>query len=148
MEARLAALADAARLAALHKACFGPAGWSASQIAESLRLETTLGLMAESDGDAAAVILCQITPEAEAEVLTLAVRPELRRCGLGLLLLHAAMDAARARKAKRLFLEVAADNAAALALYEKAGFGAIGRRRGYYARNDGSVDAVMMGASL
>jgi ribosomal-protein-alanine N-acetyltransferase len=44
-----------------------------------------------------------------------------------------------------LFLEVAGDNAAALALYAAAGFEAIGLRKGYYATG---ADAVVMRRTL
>jgi ribosomal-protein-alanine N-acetyltransferase len=64
------------------------------------------------------------------------------------LLEHAAATAA-ARGATSLFLEVAADNAAALHLYQAAGFHAVGRRAGYYARNAGpAVDALVLKRSL
>ena len=44
-----------------------------------------------------------------------------------------------------LWLEVAVDNAAAVALYEKAGFETTGRRPRYYARPSGErVDALLM----
>ena len=47
------------------------------------------------------------------------------------------------------FLEVAADNAAAQALYARAGFAESGRRRGYYRRPDGSgLDALVMQRAL
>jgi ribosomal-protein-alanine N-acetyltransferase len=54
------------------------------------------------------------------------------------------MEAAR-RGARRIYLEVAEDNAAARALYAAEGFEPIGRRRGYYARREGpAVDAITM----
>ncbi len=144
METRLITGADAGLLAALHRECFGSRGWSLAQISGSLGLSTTVGFIAEADRQAAGFILCQMTPDEEAEVLTICVMPALRRKGIGALLLNAAFAAAKERKAARLFLEVAADNEAALALYEKAGFRVIGRRRGYYARESGAADAVMM----
>lgn len=76
----------------------------------------------------------------EAEILTLAVRPEARRRGLGLSLTLQAARAAREAGAARLFLEVAEGNAAARALYARAGFVEAGVRRGYYRRPDGSVE--------
>jgi ribosomal-protein-alanine N-acetyltransferase len=48
-----------------------------------------------------------------------------------------------------MHLEVAADNAPALALYQRAGFETVGRRRGYYARIEGPAqDAVLMRRAL
>ncbi|AXQ94161.1 GNAT family N-acetyltransferase [Cereibacter azotoformans] len=85
----------------------------------------------------------------EAEILTLAVDPGARRCGLGRQLVEAFLGAARARGAERAFLEVAADNAPALGLYAAAGFGEAGRRRGYYRTPDGQrLDAIVMSRGL
>jgi len=85
----------------------------------------------------------------EAELLTLAVAPEARRAGQGRRLLAAFEAVARDRGADSAFLEVAADNAAAIALYAGAGWQARGTRRSYYQRPDGSrVDALVMGKPL
>jgi ribosomal-protein-alanine N-acetyltransferase len=46
---------------------------------------------------------------------------------------------------KKIFLEVAADNAAAIALYERAGFARIAVRPKYY---NGAADAVVMSKNL
>ncbi|MNE73850.1 ribosomal-protein-alanine N-acetyltransferase [compost metagenome] len=80
----------------------------------------------------------------EAEILTLAVRPSARRSGLGARLVEAAVVRAAALGAERMFLEVAGDNAAARALYARAGFHEAGRRRGYYARADGSREDALV----
>ncbi|RAI57221.1 ribosomal-protein-alanine acetyltransferase [Roseicella frigidaeris] len=77
----------------------------------------------------------------EAEILTLAVRPPARRRGLGGALLAGALAGAVARGAAAMFLEVAAGNAAARALYAGQGFVEVGRRRRYYP--DGS-DALVL----
>jgi ribosomal-protein-alanine acetyltransferase len=52
--------------------------------------------------------------------------------GIGSRLLEAAENAARARKAGRLRLEVRADNAAAIRFYRRKGYRETGRRDGYY----------------
>ena len=52
------------------------------------------------------------------------------------------------RRAARLFLEVAADNAAALALYRTAGMAETGRRADYYRRPGGAVDALVLSKVL
>lgn len=47
--------------------------------------------------------------------------------------------------ATRLFLEVAEDNAAARALYDRLGFEPAGRRPRYYSRPNGpAVDALLL----
>ncbi len=85
----------------------------------------------------------------EAEILTLSVLPEARRSGLGAGLLAGCEDGARTAGAARLFLEVAAGNGAARALYDRAGYRECGRRKGYYRRPDGSRDnAVVMEKAL
>jgi ribosomal-protein-alanine N-acetyltransferase len=51
--------------------------------------------------------------------------------------------------ARRLFLEVAADNPAALTLYGKLGFARLSERQGYYARPDGRpATAIVMARDL
>jgi ribosomal-protein-alanine N-acetyltransferase len=51
--------------------------------------------------------------------------------------------------AKRLILEVATDNAAAMRLYDKLGFKKVGERKGYYPRPDGTpATAIVMARDL
>ena len=76
----------------------------------------------------------------EAEVLTLAVVPAARRRGIGRALLARALAAMNGAP---LFLEVAADNAAAMALYGAAGLRPCGRRRDYYGARAGRADPSM-----
>jgi ribosomal-protein-alanine N-acetyltransferase len=139
-----AAVADESEaLSRLHARAF-EASWSAADIAAMIGGRGAFGLIAE---DAAAgplaFILCRMIA-GEAEVLTLAVEPAQRRQGVALALLEAALGLA-AVSAEAMFLEVAADNEGALALYRKAGFVAVGKRRGYYARAAGSsADAIVM----
>lgn len=136
-----ASLAHRDALAAIHAACFPPTDrWDAAVIATQLSLPGTLALIAPDGG----MILARAIA-GEAEILTLAVIPTRRRQGLGRALLSAAMTEAARRGAAVMFLEVAAANAPAHALYAAAGFRPIGRRRRYYA-NGG--DAVTMARDL
>jgi ribosomal-protein-alanine N-acetyltransferase len=81
----------------------------------------------------------------EAEILTLAVHPEARRRGLGLVLVQSAATTAQTLGAEAFWLEVAVDNEAAIALYAATGFEAAGKRPRYYARKDGErIDALVM----
>jgi len=122
--------ADAPRLAALHAEAFD-AAWDAAAF-ETLLGQPGVFAIGNVDG----FILCRIVVD-EAEVLTLAVRPAARRGGQGRRLTETAAGLAAQGGAETLFLEVAEDNPAAIALYLSAGFTATGRRRGYYARPDG-----------
>ena len=132
----------AAALAALHARAF-EAPWPEQAIVDLLH---SLGVVAfEGEGG---FILVRALPE-EAEILTLAVAPEARRRGLGRTLVRAAVGAAQAVGAEALFLEVAADNEAAVALYEGEGFARAGLRRGYYARSGGAPqDALVLRRAL
>lgn len=129
-----------AALAEIHAACFTvPRPWSAAELAELIASPSTL-LAEASDGFALARVAAD-----EAELLTIAVRPEARGRGLGSALLRDVLAAAAARGAGRMVLEVAADNAAALALYRREGFAECGRRKGYYVAPDGRrIDALIM----
>jgi ribosomal-protein-alanine N-acetyltransferase len=85
----------------------------------------------------------------EAEIITIAVRPEDRRQGVGRILMDAAIATALAFDAAVMFLEAAVDNEAAVALYASMGFEAAGRRKQYYARGDGPrIDALIMRREL
>ena len=81
----------------------------------------------------------------QAEIVNLAVVPNYRRNGLGAELLNAVEDLAVERGATSLFLEVAIDNLAALALYQGRGYTEEGRRMGYFLRKDGRrIDALIL----
>lgn len=85
----------------------------------------------------------------EGEIINLGVVPSARRKGLGRALLMAGEDLTCDLGIRRLFLEVAADNAPARALYTSEGYAEAGRRKGYYRRPDGSrEDALIMGKEL
>ena len=78
----------------------------------------------------------------EAELLTLAVSPAHQRQGIAQKLMTRWISTSDANTA---FLEVAADNTAAIALYSKNGFTPSGLRKGYYKRPSGTpVDALLM----
>ena len=141
MTLQVAAPADAAALAALHAAAFPPAeAWGGNAIALMLGLPGAYGLWSAGQG----FVLARAAG-GEAEILTLAVLPAARRQGVGAALLAAALQGAVLRAAAVMFLEVAAGNAAALALYRAAGFVEVGRRRRYYADGD---DALVMRRKL
>lgn len=80
----------------------------------------------------------------EAELLTLAVSPAWRRQGIGVRLVHRFLNEAKARATTTAFLEVAASNAPAIALYASTGFRPVGRRKAYYRGDDGTKDDALI----
>lgn len=131
-----------ATLAALHAAAFD-APWSEAEIA-ALLAGPGVAALAEPGG----FLLLRVVAD-EAEILTLAVAPAERRRGVGRRLVEAATARAAEAGARSLFLEVAEDNAAAVALYQACGFRPAGRRRGYYRRGEGpAADALILARDL
>lgn len=138
-------------LAALHREAFDEP-WSAHEIATLMgspgvfALSAALGPTPEA-GKAAGFILCRVAAD-EAEVLTLAVAPAMRRRGVAGALLDQAMAAALASGARAVFLEVGTDNPGAETLYRARGFAEVGRRPGYFMRPGGAVAALIMRRDL
>lgn len=137
---------EAGALADVHALAFDHP-WSADEIAELIGGPGAFALLAE-DAAPVAFILCRAIA-GEAEILTLAVSPAVRRRGVARGLVEAAVGAARIAGADMMFLEVADDNLAAIGLYETAGFMRAGLRRGYYDRGpQGLADALLMRLDL
>lgn len=140
-----AAKEDADALAELEALAFGGRSWGADNVKESfVASRVTVLFGGESDARPQGFAVWRDLGE-EAELLTIGVAAAARRKGLGAALLAAVVVAARAAGANRLFLEVGADNAAARALYARAGFSQLGVRKAYYA--DGA-DAYVLARDL
>jgi [ribosomal protein S18]-alanine N-acetyltransferase len=80
----------------------------------------------------------------EAEILTIAVMPKVRRRGMGAALLARHLGTLAAEGTKSLFLEVEIDNRAALALYRRFGFREVGERKAYYRKSDGMAACALV----
>lgn len=80
----------------------------------------------------------------EAEILTIAVEPSARKRGVGRDLLHEHLQRATLAGAGTMFLEVDAENAAAIALYHRFGFAQVASRAGYYRRPDGKPATALV----
>ncbi len=70
----------------------------------------------------------------ECELENLVVAAPQRRRGVASQLMHALVAIGRERQLKRVLLEVRESNYAGRALYQRFGFRANGRRRGYYSQ--------------
>ncbi len=122
--------------------------WNRRQVEDALLIGNGHYLLVDSDGEdpatgaeVAAFSLSRAGFEEE-ELLLFAVAPQFRRRGLGALLLRRFADAARARGAKRLLLEMRRGNPAE-SLYLAHGFISIGLRPAYYRVPTGPrIDAI------
>ncbi|HEY1887117.1 MAG TPA: ribosomal protein S18-alanine N-acetyltransferase [Roseiarcus sp.] len=120
--------------------------WSPEEMAGLIAGPSTLGAAALDpvNGRLRGFILSRLAAD-EAEILTIAVDADHRGAGVGRALLSENLRQAANAGAKAMFLEVAKDNAPALALYERFGFVKVGERAGYYRRDDGTrATAVVM----
>ena len=85
----------------------------------------------------------------DAELMTIAVAPKFRGKGVGEALLKACFADLMLTPSRRMILEVAADNPAAIRLYGKLGFSKLAERKGYYARPNGEpATALVMARPL
>jgi ribosomal-protein-alanine N-acetyltransferase len=137
-------------IAKLHAELFSPA-WSEESIRALLDHPASTAFVAMVGGapkTCVGFVLAQLAAD-EAEILTIGVAPAWQRKGVGRRLVEGVARAAQRAEARKLYLEVAADNDAALELYRRTGFLGTGLRRGYYAREGGSaVDAVTLALKL
>lgn len=130
---RPGAMADLAAVDRVMRDAFDPRfgeAWTSSQVAGVLAMPGVWLTIAEADGEAAGFAMTRGVLD-EAELLLLAVRPAMRRRGIGRQLLRSAIAEARRRDVVRMHLEVRAGNEA-IAVYRLAGFEKIGERRSYY----------------
>jgi ribosomal-protein-alanine N-acetyltransferase len=136
-------------IAALHARLFDPP-WDAESIARLTEHPAAAAFIAQVRDPKVMVgfVIAQIAAD-EAEILSIGVAPEWQRRGIARHMVEGLIRAARRAEVKRLFLEVAADNTAALRLYKGLGFAAAGRRKAYYRRPGGQpVDAVVLALAL
>jgi ribosomal-protein-alanine N-acetyltransferase len=144
--------ADLAEVAALEHELFPDDPWTARMFAEEVAQppESRLYLVAEAAAGGpvlAGYAGMMFTPDGiQADVLTIAVRPERWGGGIGSSLLAALIQSATDRRCAEVLLEVRADNPRAHGLYRRRGFEEIGIRRGYY--QPSGMDAIVMRKEL
>jgi ribosomal-protein-alanine N-acetyltransferase len=138
---RPAASGDIPSLLRIEQACPSAAHWSESQYQEmfSSGHESLGRLILIADSPVSPhrppailgfLVARHLAPEWELE--NIVVAPSARQKGIGARLLDALLSKAKATNSAAVFLEVRESNAAARALYAKAGFEQTGRRKSYY----------------
>ncbi len=130
---RTATEKDVAWLAAIQAAVFENK-WSEKMIRDSLKIAECI------IADRLGFMIYEITAD-ECEVKTIAVLPDARRKSVASFMFGQFLGNCIVRQVKKIFLEVEANNVAALRFYEKFGFKEFSQRKNYYGENR---DAVLM----
>jgi [ribosomal protein S18]-alanine N-acetyltransferase len=136
-------------LANLHAALF-PQAWDAASFHQLLADPGATSFLARAGNPPEMVgfIVGRLVAD-EAEILTLGVRNEWQRQGIGRQLVEALARAAKKADVHRLYLEVSVSNGPALLLYKRLGFEEAGRRKGYYEnRGEPPEDAINLSLAL
>ena len=121
---------DAAAIVALHGVSFAR-GWSDQEV-EGLLIDRHVIAHRAITGTALAGFILSRLVEDEAEILSVAVANARRGRGLARTLLSLHLRRLAGLGARAVFLEVDEYNAAAIRLYDRAGFHEISRRPNYY----------------
>lgn len=137
---RLMRQEDLPAVAAVESETLSP--WSLCDLERELRVRQGRQLVVESS-DLRIVGWCACrTIWPDAELLKITVAKNERQKGIGTSLLDALLQELQEQAYSSLFLEVRAENAAALQFYEKHGFRQVGRRPRYY--SDPADDALIL----
>jgi ribosomal-protein-alanine N-acetyltransferase len=131
-------------MAHIHAAAFTQSRpWSDREFADLLDNRFT-----HTIGNAESFALFQVIAD-EAELLTIATHPSHQRQGLALKSMQEWHAKARKMGATRAFLDVAANNHPAIALYQRSGYTQCGLRKDYYTtENAEKIDAILMECDL
>lgn len=124
-------------IATLHAKCFPHRPWTAADFSDLKK--SGCEIIASQNG----FIVWRQTLD-EAEIITIGVAPDARGGGIASAMLGLMERDVKNNGGKKIFLEVAENNAPARALYANNGYNEIGRRPKYY---DG-VDAILMEKKL
>ena len=130
--------ADLPQILVIERRAF-PTPWSLAMFVLELSKPASVCLAALRDGQMIGFLICS-RYDTVWHIMNVAVDPAHRRVGIATALLAGLIE--RLAVNARYTLEVRESNAAAIALYERHGFRAAGRRRRYY--QDNGEDAVIM----
>jgi ribosomal-protein-alanine N-acetyltransferase len=146
---RPAAREDLDALFLLDQACFRPGiAYSKTELRYFLFHPRSVSIVAEDESGIAGFAIVEYLLEEGRRVghiITIDVPAAHRRTGVGRLLMESLLDSCRETETPAVRLEVAIDNEAAIAFYQRLGFTQTGRMRGYYM---GKLDALAMRMAL
>ncbi|MDD6237402.1 MAG: ribosomal protein S18-alanine N-acetyltransferase [Clostridiales bacterium] len=131
-------------VAQIEAECFSQP-WSQDAFVAELSNPAAVTFVADVDGEIAGFINLGVVLD-EATVNNIAVKQTYRRRGIGRALLTAAINYCQNNRLNMLMLEVRQSNRAAIALYERFGFQAVGIRKRFYDQPE--EDAVLMNKNI
>ncbi len=135
-----AGVADLAAIVELERRCFAEV-WSEGALLQVLGNPAYLVLVERGEGESPRAYLIGWQVGSDVELARLGVMPEERGQGRGAAMVEAALRIWQTASAQNVWLEVREGNVAARRLYEKRGFGEVGRRPNYYP--DGETALVL-----
>ena len=122
--------------------------WSYQTIIELLAQDSIDLLVVYKSDKIVGYCLYQVMFE-QSEILRIGTHPDYQRQGIASQLFAKLNKQLEMLKVERLLLEVRADNAPAIALYERQEFVIIHQRKGYYSQqNQLAIDALIMQLAL
>ena len=139
LEIRRLTYADLPQIIAIERRAF-PTPWSLAMFVLELSKPASVCLAALRGGQMIGFLICS-RYDTVWHIMNVAVDPDRRRAGIATALLTDLLRRIDGEGA-RFTLEVRESNSGAIALYERFGFRAAGRRRRYY--QDNGEDAVIM----
>ena len=140
-------LRDAPAMARLHKSSFHR-GWDVGEFEQLLTDRSVLAHKLRMGRTVAGFILSRMAAD-EAEILSVAIAPNLRGRGLSGPLVRTHLGYLAGQGIRSVFLEVEENNQPARALYARAGFSTVGRRERYYKDDsDAQLNAIVMRRDL
>jgi ribosomal-protein-alanine N-acetyltransferase len=138
---------DAAALARLHGASFHR-GWDIGEFEQMLADRGVLAHRLRLGRNIIGFIVSRMAAD-EAEILSVAIATNHRGRGLSRDLVRTHLGYLAGYGIRTVFLEVEENNQPARALYNKAGFGVVGRRERYYKDDSGAqLNAIVMRRDL
>jgi ribosomal-protein-alanine N-acetyltransferase len=120
--------------------------WTRGIFQDCMRVGYLCHVFEQDDGIKAYGVLS--VGAAEAHVLTLCVRPDSQRQGLGRMMMEHLLELASQAGTETMLLEVRPSNESAIRLYHQLQFNEVGTRPDYYPSADGREDALIMARSL
>ncbi len=118
-----------------------PLPWTRNHFLDELNSPHSFPLVALGQDGLVLGYVCPMQLLDEGHILDVAVRKDFCGRGVGRLLVETALRMCREKGADFVSLEVRPSNAAAISLYLRLGFAAVGRRKAYYENGE---DALLM----